>query len=442
MHLKGIRNDLSLPLHKNINFFTNPLSSVIYRSVFNVKNRAEIYKMKLFKHQIEVLPFIEKHRYVILRHDPGVGKTIASLNAANHFKAEAILITCPAYLIAQWWSEVDKFFPEMKKRIQIRSYFSKTDFKEKFDFMVFDEVQKIKNVEAKITIHAHNLIEANKPDYCLMLSGTPIKNRVTEWFSVLTACSIGGRETVDTRKYFKSQWQFSNYFSNAIKLKISGRSFTKFDGVKNVETLKKMMVGKIHTVKMKDVIDLPELIIKDVFIDMEEDKEVEKDFDRFQETGKVHFSTAKKLSAINKSDYTIKYLEDLIDGIGEEDRIVVFSDHIEPPAIIARALKCPLITGCVSNKERDKYFEEFKSGKHKVICGTIGAMGTGLNLTLANHVVFNDICWVPSDLEQAIARIYRIGQGKKCVAHTILGGKIDARIYKTVKEKVEILKII
>jgi SNF2 family DNA or RNA helicase len=47
-----------------------------------------------------------------------------------------------------------------------------------------------------------------------------------------------------------------------------------------------------------------------------------------------------------------------------------------------------------------------------VIVATLDSLKEGVTLTAARHVVLHDLSWVPSDILQAEARVYRIGQDK------------------------------
>ena len=46
--------------------------------------------------------------------------------------------------------------------------------------------------------------------------------------------------------------------------------------------------------------------------------------------------------------------------------------------------------------------------------GNLTSTSVGLNLIVANNIIFNSISWLPAENEQAEYRILRIGQNKDC----------------------------
>ena len=78
--------------------------------------------------------------------------------------------------------------------------------------------------------------------------------------------------------------------------------------------------------------------------------------------------------------------------------------------------------------------------KIDVLVCTVLAAGVGLTMTAARVVVFNDIPWVPADIQQAQKRIHRIGQDKPCMVYHVTQGDFDERIQKIVIDKAELIK--
>jgi SNF2 family DNA or RNA helicase len=76
--------------------------------------------------------------------------------------------------------------------------------------------------------------------------------------------------------------------------------------------------------------------------------------------------------------------------------------------------------------------------KIKVLLSTTGAGGLGLNLTVANRVIFIEPQWTFCITKQAECRVYRIGQEKEVyVHHLVVKNGVDDWVYKTGIKKME-----
>ncbi len=146
----------------------------------------------------------------------------------------------------------------------------------------------------------------------------------------------------------------------------------------------------------------------------------------------------KMEAALEKAPFTARYALDLL----EQDikPLVIFSDHVESTENISEYLRSkgyrvPFITGAMPTEKRADLVNLFQDGKLDGICGTIGSCSTGINLTKANHTIFNDISWVPAYYEQAKKRVHRMGQKNKCFIHNIVAGPFDEMISKMINDK-------
>ena len=97
------------------------------------------------------------------------------------------------------------------------------------------------------------------------------------------------------------------------------------------------------------------------------------------------------------------------------------------------------INGSVKMDDRTKIIKE--SDSYKVLIVQMQAGSTGLNLQTFNSVHFTGPHWNPTHEEQAIARVYRIGQKKKVsVRRYILKDTIEEHIVKIQQAKYEMIK--
>jgi SNF2 family DNA or RNA helicase len=55
-------------------------------------------------------------------------------------------------------------------------------------------------------------------------------------------------------------------------------------------------------------------------------------------------------------------------------------------------------------------------------------------------MVFNDLPWVPADLQQAEKRIHRIGQQERCFYYYVIDPGMGELIYKTLEAKIKDLE--
>jgi SNF2 family DNA or RNA helicase len=398
--------------------------------------------MKLYPYQRQAVDYHKAHHYSLNGSEMGLGKTIMSLTTAKETGNKALVVG-PAFLKKTWEDEAEK----IGVRIHFVSYsmINRVTVLEasKFNFWIADEVHALKNPTAQRTQAFYSLLKACKPEYFIGMSGTPLKNRVMDLWTLIAFCMQNPKDTSGAKlegeltKYHA----FARHFCNVQELKIRGRRIPKYTTVKDekIPELKGLLKDKFIRFQVKDVLkDLPAITRKFVPLDIISDSFDDELLDTFEAyaTGHKANSTAKRQSALIKSGATIEYCKSLIDGgVGQ---LLIFTDHVES----AQALKAvdpdtKVITGATPMLDRQNAVVAFQEGRIKVIVATIGSMSVGVTLTAANHVVFNDMSWVPSDNMQAEKRVHRIGQGKPCFAHYIESTPTDRYITKTLVAKMD-----
>ena len=408
--------------------------------------------------------FMLKHRWVLLGDEQGLGKTLQTIMAIVATGQKAIVI-CPGMLRSVWLGEVRKFtdlepiavhsskqtnYLSRRWDVLITSY----ELAEQVvapelgaEVLVLDECHYIKNMKAVRTKFIHWYAQKKQPQYVFALSGTPIKNGVGEFYSILKLLSYNPQTTNGLRVKEKSAYSFSCKFSYSVTEQIMGRSVTKFEGVRNVSALKRYLTQKYLRRTSESELELPSLIIKEVNLataNIKVEEELEQAYDLWLLDGKMgpHISQAKMGAAMEKVPATAKYVMDILE---QGEKVVIFSDHVDPIASFRdifqdKGYKVGILTGGIPEKERARSIEDFQKGGTGVILATIGAASTGITLTAAKNLIFNDISWVPADIEQAQKRIHRIGQKDLCIIHRMVLGPIDKAITKKIIEKREVLK--
>jgi len=398
------------------------------------------FKGKLFEYQEKAVNFCKDAKYLILGLEMGLGKSVISLKVALD-NNKSTLVICPAFLKSNWESEVAKFVIDPDVDIisysQLKKFLSKVD--KSYKTIIFDEAHYVKNPTSQRSKLAHELVESINPDYMMLLTGTPLKNRIHDIWHLLKLCSLGKKYSLEQ---YKSHNRFCHTFCYETPFFANGYTFRRFEGLKpeRLMELKTLIAPIYYRKKLCDVeIDLPEQTYK--FIQTKDKNEYDRSlinaFEAFNTNrDDAAFATVKSANALAKTKYTIELAEELI---AEEKSPVIFTHHRASCEAIAKHFKVPHIHGSVSPEKRSDIIDEFKAGKHCALVASIGALSVGVNLTNTNYMIFNDIPWVPSDIEQAEKRIHRVGQKSTCFYYYIFSSKIDHMIYSKIKDKKKVI---
>jgi SWI/SNF-related matrix-associated actin-dependent regulator 1 of chromatin subfamily A len=356
---------------------------------------------KPLPYQIEGYKFYERFNGCALNGDDmGLGKTFQTLlyAARNHKK---MLVVCPKNVRRQWLQEAKKFFKvgvfqglELNSKSKVESFegynivtvnyeildrFADAIEKSDFDLLVLDESHRIKNPKAKTTKFILSL--RDKFAHRICLSGTPIKNKKREIFTQANLIS-------------------PNTFCSESEV-LLGTNF-------NVR--EKMKGFFFRRTKKQELKDLPEKFRSIVPIEAKNMPDMRVGF----EIGDV--ARLKSELAQAKVPHTCDFVDDILENT--DSKVIVFSDSDDAASAIAKHFgsKAVLHVGATSHEKRETAKQVFndENSDVRVFVATTGSAREGLNLTVADKVVFNDLPWTPADLNQAESRAHRLGQ-KNCV---------------------------
>merc|ERR1712003_250975 len=95
------------------------------------------------------------------------------------------------------------------------------------------------------------------------------------------------------------------------------------------------------------------------------------------------------------------------------------------------------LTGSMTMNKRKKQLDQFSNDPNvDVFVLTVRSGAVGITLTSANHVFMMEPQFNPALYLQAINRVYRLGQKRKVLIHTlIMKGSIEERIWNINKNK-------
>lgn len=403
------------------------------------------FNFKLRDYQLKGVKYALKYHYSINADMMGLGKTIQALGLVHYSQAEKVVIICPAFLQSNWKKEIETAFGGFNEwRFLVTSYTKAKSidpyWREDIDLVICDEVHYLKTPTSQRTKAVYNYIKSTKPKRFLGLTGTPIKNRVQELFMLIKLCTLNPLKTYG-KPFNMDYWDFSYRYANAKKQSIGGREFTKFEGIRNVDQLKELLTGK-YIRRNVDAVDLPDLIKQNIDLSLpktEAQKVIHESLLQYGSGNSSHFMVQKAVMALSKAKTTAKYVSDMVE---QGEKVIVFSDHVAATEEIAKGIKgeVEVVTGKTPMDARHEIVEDFQKGEIDVVVATVGALGVGVTLTSARHVVFNDYPFVPADLEQAEKRIHRIGQNRTCFVSYIFSNSMDHRIFNIIHGKDKVIK--
>ena len=271
---------------------------------------------------------------------------------------------------------------------------------------------------------------AKKMEYVFCLTGTPIPNHTKDIFNILKCIChpLGDR-------FF----QFAQRYCSP---KYNGYGWD-FNGSSHTEELNKLLLTKMLRRTKEQLLDLPQKIRSFIPVKINHDEYVTK-INEYMEAREafcndgehlVYLNAIRKFLAYQKIKTTINFTKNLID---QDQQVVIFTNYTKVVDDIFKefgdiAIK---ITGEQTPEQKQAAVDEFQDGNKKIAICNIIAGGTGITLTKAKTIVFNDYSWLPSDHAQAEDRIHRIGQTEKCTIYYMFGeNTFDEDITNKLSEK-------
>ncbi|MED4453520.1 DEAD/DEAH box helicase [Metabacillus fastidiosus] len=434
-------------------------------------------------HQLDVAKqVVEKmNGKAILADEVGLGKTIEAGLILKEYMIRGLvkkaLILVPASLVSQWVKELnEKFYiPAVEQKKSYvwescdivvssidtakRSPHREIVCEQSYDLVIIDEAHKLKNNKTK----NYEFIQNLKKKYCLLLTATPIQNRIEEIFNLVSLLKPGhlGNEA---------------YFSKAFSAK--ERSLEHHDHLK--ELINKVM---IRNRRGDTKIEWPKRIVKTVPIEFSETEQTLYDHISALKTDHSYemnmfsimtllreacssreavYITLKKMLDKNENiTIPVPIINDLMKSIDKviqnskankvveliqtiNDKVIIFTEYRATQFYLQWLLKQHGITsvpfrGGFKRGKKDWMKELFKNHVQVLIATEAG--GEGINLQFCSHIINYDLPWNPMRLEQRIGRIHRLGQQHDVHIYNLaIKGTVEEHILKLLYEKINLFE--
>jgi SNF2 family DNA or RNA helicase len=150
----------------------------------------------------------------------------------------------------------------------------------------------------------------------------------------------------------------------------------------------------------------------------------------------VRLSVLRRLSAKAKMPMVEEWVQSRID---DGKKVVVAAHHRDIVDELARKFGNLRIQGGMSVEEVEAQKARFQDEPVEtapVIVLSIQAAKTGHTLTSAQDILFVELPWTPSDLDQTFSRLHRIGQkGSVTATYMLTDNTIDQEIYALIEKK-------
>jgi len=433
------------------------------------------------------LAFLQRYGMgACLADDMGLGKTIQAIALLLYQRdtlqqhAPALLI-CPTSVVGNWLHEVQRFAPSLRalvhqgpERAQGDAFAAAAQQHElvltsypllqrdrdtltavQWSTVILDEAQNIKNASTKQAQAARALPSTHR----VALTGTPVENRLTELWSMLTFLNPG---------YLGSEAAFRREFARPIERAADPdatarlRQLTAPFILRRLKTDKRIISDLPEKIEQKEYcgltpeqVTLYEAVVQDALRQIEEtDSESSSQIKRHGQVLAMLLKLKqvcnhpaqflKDGSAMEGRSGKLARLLDLLNEIYEAgDRTLIFTQFAELGELLRGYLRerfyedVLFLHGGTKARERDALIRRFQApGGPTVFLLSIKAGGTGLNLTAASHVIHFDRWWNPAVENQATDRAFRIGQQRTVQVHKFLcSGTLEEHIDEMIENK-------
>lgn len=449
------------------------LSAEIQRRPRRHPLRKTLLDAELLPYQLEGIAFAVGAGRAILADDMGLGKTIQAIGTAELLAREAdikrVLIVCPASLKSQWRSEIQRFCgrsaavvigkaSERAKQYQDSTFFTICNYEQvlrdrkeietvPFDLIILDEGQRIKNWEAKTSAALRGL----SSPYRLVLSGTPLENRLGELYTVVrfvdeqllgppdqffnryrhvddNGATVGFRRLDELRERLAPVLlrrtrsavakELPSRTDEVVRVTPTEEQLEIHDGQMKIvaQIAHKSYLNHIDLLRLRRALAIARMASNSTWLVGQTEPEYSSKLERIQELFEdLLADPSRKIIVFSEWRRMLDRIELRLDSLG------------------ARYVR---LDGRVSQKKRAERVGEFQADPGCRVILMTNAGSTGLNLQKATTVINVDLPWNPAVLEQRIGRAHRMGQRNPVhVYKLVTEGTIEERLLDTLASK-------
>ena len=461
-------------------------------------------KRRLYAYQREGVRRILSEGRLVLADDMGLGKTTQAIVAASAlFEAGVIrrgLLVVPASLKPQWereWRAVSEAplhivdggaDARQATYHSIRRGFLVTNYEQVVrdldaitawapDLVVLDEAQRIKNWATKTAVAIKRL----RPDFRLVLSGTPMENRLDELASIVewvddralepkwrlvpwhSVYADGAREFVGARNLDHLRARIAPVLLRRVRSEVLAQLPARQDTIIPVELTAEQRdahdelsqpIAKLARIARRRPLTQPEFLrLMALLLTQRVIANGMAQLNFKSVWPALHARTPDGTLISSLATPKLAELRELISNLvlTQRRKVVVFSQWrrmLELAAwsvsdLLAReGLRALFFTGQEGQRRRTQNLVDFHDDPKAAVLFLTDAGGVGLNLQKAANACINlELPWNPAVLEQRISRIHRLGQKRPIDVYNLVSRAcIEERIAGVVAGKRALFK--
>lgn len=406
---------------------------------------------KLRKYQLEGISFLCMNDAALLADEMGLGKTVqvaVALEIIYRKKGSLrTLVVAPASLKMNWENELKRWANSLSiQRIvggaanrwayfhlpynvvvasyeDVRAEFYISNITEKYDIVVLDEAQRIKNPNSNTS----TMCKTISREVSWALTGTPVENSKNDLISLFSFLKLGLIDE-ELRKE-EIHKRIKNHFLRRRKVDVLG--------------------------------EMPPIIEQDLLLELTGEQRNSYETCLLQtrsDFAKAKFSDGELLALITKlkkicnydpiSDTSVKLdalttiCDDVLQG---NSKLLVFSQYVQTLKWLSKRLERYnhyIYSGELNEKEKNEILVNFEeTPEPSILFISLKAGGVGLNIQAADVVIMFDRWWNPAVEQQAVARAHRFGRNKPLhVIKFIVVDTIEERILTIINRKKDIFE--
>ena len=382
--------------------------------------------------------YILTQKRVLLGDEMGLGKTVQAIAAMcdleSRFPKSHYLVVCPASVLINWCREIKKFCSVTPFLIHgPKSEYSLSCWKEEggaavtnyenmgrivlavdekmpLRMLVIDEAHYIKNPDAMRTRLIRRL--DNESEHILMMTGTPLENRVEEMCSLIDFIRPDMTEDVRKSAYMRLAPEFREMIAPFYLRR------TRADVLQELPPVEEQQEWCSMTVSDR--------------------------ISYLAAVGQRNFASMRRVSflqeRLNDSSKALRLQEIAEEALSEGRKMIIYSFFRETVRKVSELFGnrvIGIISGYTAISERQELIDRFTEAPDgSILVCQVQAGGTGLNIQAASIAVFCEPQIKPSLTTQAIARIYRMGQIRNVlIYHLLCEDTVDEAMVQMLERK-------